>query len=151
TATVPFSVGALYFIDAAVPVFNMESEVVKTLAFGVEVGVAVGVGVGFGDGVGLGEGPTGPFAEPDSPIFFCEPLVALLVIRIDEWNSPLADGSNITVTVLDRPGARSKEPPPLIIQNGAEADPTLPATDVLPLTLTIIERVCGTVTRPNDR
>jgi hypothetical protein len=51
TATVPFSVGALYFTDAAVPVFNKESEVVKVFGFGVEVGVAVGVG--FGDAVAV--------------------------------------------------------------------------------------------------
>ena len=51
-------------------------------------------------------------------------MVALLVIRIDEPNLPLTEGSNITVTVLVCPGARSKEPPPLIIENGAEGDPT---------------------------
>jgi hypothetical protein len=73
------------------------------------------------------------------------------VIRIDEPNLPLAEGSNITVTVLVCPGARSKEPPPLIIENGAEGDPTLPDTDVLPLAVIMIERACGTVTRPNDR
>jgi hypothetical protein len=122
------------------------------VALAVRVAVPVVVGVAdVGVVVGVDEGSTGPIAEPDSRSFFREPLVALLVIRIDEWNFPLAKGSNITVTVLVPPGARSKGPPPLIIWNGAEGDPTIPATEVLPLALSTIERVSGIVTRPNDK